>query len=730
MALEFTGRVEEIVYRNEDNGYTVMEVNDAGDCFTAVGVMPAVSPGQSVRLTGDWTQHRDFGPQFKVAQCETLAPASREDIVRYLGSGLIAGVGIPTARRIVDALGEGTLDVLRYDPERLFKVPGIGRKRGMKILEFYAQAVVMQELILFLQGHGMTTNLAVRVYKRYGESALARIQENPYRLAQDVEGIGFQTADRIAASMGIERDSPFRIAAGALAALNDALGDGHVYLPAQEAVRRAAALLKLAPDQVEEGFAALELAGSIVGQTLGDGRRLYLPAAYRAETEVARRLVDRGQRLMPLTNRMQEAVQEFQDGEALELDELQSAAIEQALQRGTVAITGGPGTGKTTIIRCILHALERSGMRVVLAAPTGRAAKRMAEAAGHEAATLHRLLEYGKGEESFQRDEDNPLEGDALVVDEASMIDIFLMNSLLRALPETTRLVLVGDADQLPSVGAGNVLNDIIASGQIAVVRLTRIFRQAAQSLIVVNAHRINQGQPPQLRARDRDFFFVREESMDRIGHTVVDLITRRLPGYTGLSPHQIQVLSPMRRGPSGVQELNAQLQQALNPPDPAKRERITPAALFREGDRIMQVRNDYQLSWVDEDGREGEGVYNGDMGLLTAIDPQQSTASLAFDDGRCARYDFGQMDELELAYAITVHKSQGSEFEAVVLPLMGGPPMLMTRNLLYTAVTRARKFVILVGRESCIREMVANDFISRRFSALDERLRELAGAI
>lgn len=727
---------DETVFRNEENGYTVLVVKAGKSRVSAVGIMPPIAVGEKLRITGDWTEHPVYGRQIKVQSIEIEKPTTLSGIEKYLSSGMIRGIGPATAKLLIRAFGEETLDVLYSQPEKLLDVPGIGQKRAQMIQESYAEQAQQREAMVFLQSYGVTPALAVKIYKRYGENVRQVITRNPYRLVEDVEGIGFKTADRIASSLGIEQSSEYRLSAGVKYTLSEATaGAGHCYLPRPELAFAARRLLGSDADSIDRTIDSLILSHDISAQILpcDSGEEvvaLYLPSTYRAESEVARRLREMID-AMPdsMASDLTAQIDELERIEGLAFHTQQRQAIETAVTHGMTVITGGPGTGKTTIIKCIIKLLSVHG-DVALAAPTGRAAKRMSEACGMEAKTLHRLLEYGGEEGDFARSEDNPLEIDTLIIDEMSMVDIFLMRSLLRALVPGTRLIMVGDADQLPSVGAGNVLRDILDSGVIPSVRLTEIFRQDEKSMIVYNAHRINRGESPRLNAKGSDFFFERAVSPSDAAKRIVTLCSARLPGFLNLDPvRQMQVLSPTKKGECGVWMLNQLLQAEFNPPASGKHERVRGDTTFREGDKVMQTRNNYQLKWKKDGAigiEDGQGVFNGDIGFVTFIDPQEHVMEVQFDDERTATYEGGDVDDLELAYCISVHKSQGSEFPVVIMPAVGGPPMLLTRNLFYTAVTRARRMVMIVGRENAIEQMIANVNTRRRYSALCWRLKQI----
>ena len=727
---------DETVFRNDENGYTVLVVKSGRTRVSAVGIMPPIAPGEKLRITGEWTEHPIYGRQIKVSGCEIEKPTTLSGIEKYLSSGMIRGIGPATAKLLIKAFGEETLDVLYSDPERLLDVPGIGPKRAKMIMESYAEQAQQREAMVFLQSYGITPSLAVKIFKRYGENVKQVIRQNPYRLVEDVEGIGFKTADKIAASLGVEPDSEYRLSAGVKHALSEATGTvGHCYLPREELVLAAQRLLGCETELIDHMIDSLILTHSLSAQMLPGEEdeqivAVYLPQTFRAENEVARRLREMID-AMPnsMATDLSAQIDELERIEGVTFHPQQRQAIETAVKSGMTVITGGPGTGKTTIIKCIIKLLSVGG-EIALAASTGRAAKRMSEACGMEAKTLHRLLEYGGEEGDFARGQDNPLEMDTLIIDEMSMVDIFLMRSVLRALVPGTRLIMVGDSDQLPSVGAGNVLSDILESGAVPAVELTEIFRQDEKSMIVYNAHRINHGEAPRLNAKGSDFFFERASSPVDAANRIVQLCAVRLPKFLGLDPvKQMQVLSPTKKGDCGVWMLNQLLQAQFNPASAHKKERVRGDTTFREGDKVMQTRNNYQLKWKKEGvfaWEEGQGVFNGDIGFITEIDPQERTITVQFDDERIAAYEAADVDDLELAYCISVHKSQGSEFPVVVMPAVGGPPMLLTRNLLYTAVTRARRMVMIVGREAAIDQMIGNVNTKKRYSALCWRLTQV----
>lgn len=727
------GYVEHIIYRNADNGYTVLNLVSGEDEITCVGIFSAIAEGENIEAQGEYTEHPTYGQQFKVTSFEEKAPEDEEAIERYLGSGAIKGIGLAMAARIVRRFKEDTFRIIEEEPERLAEIKGISNRKAMEIASQVNEKRDLRQAMIFLQQYGITMNLAVKVYQAYGQDVYGIIRENPYRLADDIDGVGFRTADEIAARVGIRMDSDFRVRSGILYTLLQASGEGHTYLPETELTPRASKLLNVTAEQVEKQYMDLAIERKIILKQMEDQTQIYVASFYYMEANTATMLKRLNVSYDVSDAEIEQRIRGIEKKSGMTLDEHQVTAVKEAVRNGLLVITGGPGTGKTTTINTIIRYFELEGLEIFLAAPTGRAAKRMSETTGFEARTVHRMLELNGGAEGsggFERDESNPLEANVIIVDEMSMVDISLMYSLLKAISVGTRLILVGDVNQLPSVGPGSVLRDIIQSHACNVVMLTKIFRQASTSDIIVNAHKINHGEEVILDNKSMDFFFLKRYDADVIINVVLQLIKQKLPKFVDATPYDIQVLTPMRKGLLGVERLNGILQRYMNPPANDKVEKEYGSTVFREGDKVMQTKNNYQLAWeirtkfgltVDK----GLGIFNGDMGIIRQINDFAEQMIIEFDEGRMVEYPYKLLDELELAYAITIHKSQGSEYPAVVIPLLGGPMMLMNRNLLYTAVTRARKCVTLVGNEVTFQQMIQNTSQQKRYSGLCDRLKE-----
>ncbi len=732
---KLAGYVEHIIYRNTDNGYTVLNLVSGEDEITCVGIFSDIAEGENIEAEGDYTSHPTYGKQFKVERFEEKAPEDEEAIERYLGSGAIKGIGLALAARIVRRFKEDTFRIIEEEPERLAEIKGISERKAMEIAAQVNEKRDLRQAMIFLQQYGITMNLAVKVYAEYGQEVYGIIKENPYRLADDIAGVGFRTADEIASRVGIRTDSDFRIKSGILYTLLQASAEGHTFLPQEELTKRASNLLEVEPEYIERHYMDLAIERKIILKQMQEQTQIYAATFYYMEANTATMLRGLNVSYDVPDIEIEQRIRKIEKQTGMTLDEHQVTAVKEAVRNGLLIITGGPGTGKTTTINTIIRYFESEGMDIFLAAPTGRAAKRMSETTGFEARTIHRMLELNGGMEGsagFERNETNPLETDVIIIDEMSMVDISLMTSLLKAIVAGTRLILVGDVNQLPSVGPGSVLKDIIDSGACNVVKLTKIFRQASESDIIVNAHKINRGEEVTLDNKSMDFFFLKRYDADVIISVTLQLIKQKLPKFVNATPYDIQVLTPMRKGLLGVERLNGILQQYMNPPEKGKREKEVGSTLFREGDKIMQTRNNYQLEWeirskygltIDK----GTGVFNGDMGVIREINDYTEIVTVEFEEGRMVEYPFKLLEELELAYAITIHKSQGSEYPAVVIPLLSGPAMLMNRNLLYTAVTRARKCVTLVGNDVTFQQMIQNTSQQKRYSGLANRLREQA---
>ncbi|MCI9647005.1 MAG: ATP-dependent RecD-like DNA helicase [Lachnospiraceae bacterium] len=725
------GFVGHIVYQNPENGYTVLDFICGEDEITCVGYFHGVGEGESLSMTGEYATHPSYGRQFKMDSFQARPPEDIVSMERYLGSGAIKGVGAALAARIIRKFGENTFRIIEEEPKRLAEVKGISERKAKEIADQVVGKQEMRQAMIFLQQYGISQSLGAKIYKAYGQRLYAVLRENPYRLAEDIQGVGFRMADEIASKIGIRADSDFRIRSGILYALVRSALDGHTCLPAELLGQRAGELLGILPEHIEKYYMDLAIDKKIIVKETEGGQFIYAAHYYYMEANTATML-----KRLDLTYEVSEdlfrrRVAEIGRDTGMALDALQEEAVREAASNGLLVITGGPGTGKTTTINTIIRYFEEEGLDIFLAAPTGRAAKRMSETTGVEARTIHRMLEVNGGAEGnagFERNEDNPLETDVIIIDEMSMVDVSLMYHLLKAVLPGTRLILVGDVNQLPSVGAGSVLRDIIESGRFHVVRLTKVFRQAAQSDIIVNAHRINRGEPVSLDNKSMDFFFLKRFEADVIIRVAIQLIHQKLPKFVDAAPFDIQVLTPMRKGLLGVERLNGILQQYLNPPSSDKKEYEYHDIIFREGDKVMQIKNNYQLEWEirSEYGiaiEKGMGIFNGDMGVIRTINTYAETMTVEFDEARLVDYSLKQLEELELAYAITIHKSQGSEYPAVVIPLLTGPRMLMNRNLLYTAVTRAKKCVTLVGDDRTFQGMIANESEQKRYTGLKEFL-------
>ena len=734
--------MDHIIFQNRDNGYTVACLVSQGEEITCVGNFRFLSEGETIRARGTYTRHPSYGRQFSVDSYESVIPQDSLAMERYLGSGAIKGIGAALAARIVRKFGDDTLRIIEEEPERLAEVKGISERKAREIADQVEEKADMRKAMMFLQQYGITQTLGMKIYRQYGQEMYGVLKENPYKMAEDIPGVGFKIADEIAARIGIHTDSDYRIRSGILYILLQASGEGHVYLPKEVLLKRARDLLGVEQEYMEKHLMDLSIERKIVIREIKrEGApvqtAVYAASYYQVELHVAQMLHALNLQDTVKEDVLEEKIERIQRGTGVELDEKQKEAVREAVKNGLLIITGGPGTGKTTTINAIIRYFEMEDLDICLAAPTGRAAKRMTETTGYEAKTIHRLLELSGGPEQaqenvrFERNAQNPLEADVIIIDEMSMVDIFLMHALLSAVVSGTRLILVGDVNQLPSVGPGSVLKDIISSGCFPVVELVKIFRQASQSDIVVNAHKINQGIPVVLDNKSRDFFFLKRYDANVIISIVITLIQKKLPKYVEASPYEIQVLTPMRKGLLGVERLNSILQQYLNPPEREKKEKEHGQGVFREGDKVMQIKNNYQLEWEIRGNygipvEKGVGVFNGDTGIIREINSFAEMMTVEFDEKRFVEYSFKQLDELELAYAITIHKAQGSEYPAVVIPLLQGPRMLMNRNLLYTAVTRARKCVTLVGDEKTFYDMENNRMEQDRYTALDVRIKEI----
>ena len=735
------GYVDHIIYQNKDNGYAVLSMNVDDEEEICVGIFRGVDNGENLEITGEYVEHPSYGFQFKASSFKVVEPDDLLSMERYLGSGAIKGVGEALAKRIVKRFGKDTFRVIEEEPERLVEVKGISERIAQQITDQMIEKREIREAFLFLQKYGITNTLAVKIYEKYGMGMYGILKENPYRLAEDIQGVGFRLADEIAEKIGIHTDSDYRIRSGILYTLLQASLEGHMFLPMRVLVRRSADLLQVPEEAIRAQIQNLHMDHKVVVKKTTDEPEVYAFSYYYAELNCARMLRElnvlmESELLDSEEKRIETILQRILKEQGLELDELQKNAVLECVKHGIMILSGGPGTGKTTTINTIIRYFDEEGMDILLAAPTGRAAKRMTEATGYEARTIHRMLEINGGMEDgsrarFERNGENPLEADVVIIDEMSMVDIYLFQSLLEAVSVGTRLILVGDVDQLPSVGPGQVLQDLIESKSFPTVMLKKIYRQAGESDIVMNAHRINMGQKIALNNKSKDFFFLPRNDVQVIYKHMIQLITEKLPRYVEAQPYDIQVLTPMRKGSLGVETLNEILQRYLNPADPSRKEHAAGDRIFREGDKVMQIKNNYQLEWeiVSQYGiriDSGSGVFNGDIGTIRRIREESSTVQVEYDEHRLVEYTFSQLDEIELAYAITIHKSQGSEYPAVLLPLLSGPKMLMNRNLLYTAVTRARKCVTILGSQEMIDGMIENENQYHRYTGLGRRILEL----
>ena len=745
--MQLAGEIKDVIFASADTGYTVLDMKCEDSVFTVVGTFPPVSEGMNIRVEGKFQTRTTYGKQFVAEKVWVSAPSRLEGIKKFLGSGLISGLGPVTAQSIVDMFGVDSLEMMKY-PMELAKVRGISLKRATEFGMNYAKVQKMQDAVMFLQNLGISVNMSLKIYRTYDIKTVDNVRKNPYMLVDDVDGIGFATADRIAGELGIEKDSDYRICAAITYLLKEAATrSGHNYLPENELLSSAITLLNIDCDDIEQrvrdNMMDMVMLGDLVRYETKEHAAILLKKNFNTEKNIAKKLLQLKQEASDFRVNVESEVASFERSAGFSLHENQIAAVKETIENGVQIVTGGPGTGKTTIVKCILKLFKDLGQKVALCAPTGRAAKRLSQATGEEAKTIHRMLEVhgmqddtnARGDERenlgmFERNSSNPLEADAVIIDEMSMVDITLFHSLLLAIPEGCRLILVGDINQLPSVGPGNVLHDIINSKAFSEVCLTKIFRQAASSDIVVNAHKINHGEEVKLDNKSEDFFFMERNDADHIIKIMLDLVQTNLPKYVNASPYDIQILTPTRKGRLGVESLNAIFQRYLNPKSDRKTEYVSGDRIFREGDKVMQIKNNYQLEWTVQGSKgitteSGTGVFNGDTGIVKKINLYDSKLTVEYEENRLVDYDLKELSDLELAYAVTVHKSQGSEYPAVVIPMMQVPRMLMNRNILYTAVTRAKKCVVMVGEEEVFRKMVANGSQLRRYSGLEERIQE-----
>jgi exodeoxyribonuclease V alpha subunit len=730
------GIVDTIVFKNEENGYVVGKIRYGKNLVTIVGIIPYISENQHLKLKGEWILHPSFGRQLKVEECEEIMPNTLEGVEKYLASGLIYGIGPITAKKIIKKFGEKTLEILDNDIDRLKEVEGIGSKKLQLIMESYIAQRELKNIMVYFQAHGVTPNQCLKIYKKFGNLSIEVVKENAYILCDEISGIGFKIADKIARSIGVEKDSPFRIQSGLRYVINNFCANGNTFMPKELLISEASEVLTVEPKVIEDNILNAALENKIKVEMVNGVEAIFTIPYYYCELGITKRILTLAiSNFQNVNIDIDHAIHQFEEKNSISFAPSQKEAITGACTNGIEIITGGPGTGKTTIIKCIIDIFEKCGMRVMLAAPTGRAAKRMTESTGKEARTIHRMLDMAvsddEDESLFAKNENSPLEADVVIIDEASMIDITLMNTLLKAIKVGTRLILVGDVDQLPSVGPGNVLNDLIFSDFTKVVRLKEIFRQGKESMIIVNAHKINQGEMPLLNEKGKDFYFIKEDNLDYILNTVIELINTRLPKFNSNwdKLKSIQILAPMKKGTLGVTNLNQKLQEILNPKESWKKEKSIRETIFRVGDKVMQTKNNYSLKWFRVAGigeNEGVGVFNGDMGFVENIDEEEKTLTVIFDEERKVVYDFIYLDELELAYAITIHKSQGSEFPVVIIPAYMGSPLLMNRNLLYTGITRAKEMVVVVGMVKALKYMVDNTRSTERYSSLKCRIRDI----
>ncbi len=730
------GYVEHIIYQKQENGYTVFVLVSEEKDITCVGTCKGLANGENIEPVGEYTEHPVYGEQFKIASYKVVAPKDSVSVERYLSSGAVKGIGAALAKRIVKRFGDDTFRIMEEEPERLAEIKGISERMAREIAAQMEERKDLRDALVYLQQFGISNTLAIRIFDTYGTNLYGILKENPYKLAEDIDGIGFKIADEIASRIGIHTDSDYRIRSGILYTLLQAVGEGHCYLPMEQVLQRAEQLLQVAAVHIEPQLGNLMLDKKLVIKE----EKVYAYSYYYAELGCARMLFDLNMPMRESKQYVEGVIKSITEEIRIELDELQQKAVMEAIQNGVFILSGGPGTGKTTTINTIIRYFEREGYDIYLAAPTGRAAKRMTEATGFEARTIHRMLELNgalsdenKRSVRFERNMENPLEADVIIIDEMSMVDLPLFQALLKAITPGTRLIMVGDVNQLPSVGPGQILRDIMRSGAYPMVILQKIFRQAGESDIVVNAHHINRGEAIELNNKSKDFFFLERNDVQVIYKHMIQLIRDKLPKYVNATSYDIQVLTPMRKGSLGIEVLNGILQKYLNPPEPGKREHISGETIYREGDKVMQIRNNYQLEWevVSRYGipiDKGMGVFNGDMGRILEIRESASELVVEYDEGRRVTYPFSLLEELELSYAITIHKAQGSEYPAVVLPLLAGPRLLFNRNLLYTGVTRARNCVTILGNSATVYDMIANESENRRYTSLDLRIRELEG--